>query len=315
MSSFDIVNYSIRPSKSIQRSLVFEGIQALQAAARIQYSHYVGFGSVWFSDFQIAHKALGIEKMISIEGDEIGYRRAKFNRPFNSVRLERGYSNDVLPALLGNERINKKPWIIWLDYDQGISENKIDDFRTVAEQAPENSIVLITLNASPAILGKKAQNRPERLRRLFGAVVPDDLASDACKDEEASNTVAELVLKFLKSTVRAAARNCDFSPAFQLSYKDGASMLTVGGILSSRADKAAIEKLISSTNWACIEKRKIIAPHLTMKEVAVLQAQLPRRTNLTRSNLQRLGFDLTEEQIAVFERYYRYYPNFAQVTV
>jgi hypothetical protein len=69
MPSFDAVNYSLRPSKSIQRQLVFAGVRALQDSldpAQV----YVGFGSIWFTDFVMAHKMLRIDDMVSIEGDE-----------------------------------------------------------------------------------------------------------------------------------------------------------------------------------------------------------------------------------------------------
>jgi hypothetical protein len=35
MPSFDVVNYSLRPSKSIQRQLVFEGVRQLQGGLNL----------------------------------------------------------------------------------------------------------------------------------------------------------------------------------------------------------------------------------------------------------------------------------------
>ena len=56
MPSFNVVNYSLRPSKSIQRQVVFEGVRNLQSRLDAEDQMYVGFGSIWFTDFILAHK-------------------------------------------------------------------------------------------------------------------------------------------------------------------------------------------------------------------------------------------------------------------
>lgn len=76
MASFDSVNYSLRPSKSVQRGLVFEGLRAVSNSVDLRNAVYIGFGSIWFTDFVMAHKVLNIDDMVSIEANEIGFRRA-----------------------------------------------------------------------------------------------------------------------------------------------------------------------------------------------------------------------------------------------
>src|SRR5690242_14750990 len=120
MASFNRVNFSLRPSKSIQRSLVFEGVRRLQECMELDEIVYVGFGSIWFADFQIAHKLLHIRDMISIEADEIAFKRAEFNQPFASVKVIRGLSYDVLPTLYTDSRLMLNPWLIWLDYTNAL---------------------------------------------------------------------------------------------------------------------------------------------------------------------------------------------------
>ena len=75
MPSFDAINYSLRPSKAIQRQLIFEGIRELHGQLLLSDSVYVGLGSVWFTDFVLAHEILNIKHMVSIEEDEIGFAR------------------------------------------------------------------------------------------------------------------------------------------------------------------------------------------------------------------------------------------------
>ena len=61
MPSFDVVNYSLRPNKSIQRTIVFEAVSILQGWLRLENLLYIGFGSIWFTDFQLAHKFLRVK--------------------------------------------------------------------------------------------------------------------------------------------------------------------------------------------------------------------------------------------------------------
>lgn len=91
-------------------------------------------------------------------------------------------------------------------------------------------------------------------------------------------------------------------------------MITVGGFLPSPGNVKPARDLIGSNDWTGQVSGPIITPPLTSKEVAALQAQLPRRQALTRKQVQRLGFDLDETQIESFVAHYLKYPTFAQVS-
>ena len=195
MASFDSVNYSLRPSKSIQRQLVFEGVRILQSHLDLDRLVYVGFGSIWFTDFVMAHKLLGIDDMVSIESNRIGFCRAVFNSPYATVRVREGISSNVLPTLYDDGVIARRPWMIWLDYDCEFNETIRDDTRSVIENVPANSILLITFNGNEMKYGQ-ATDRPERLRELFKGVVPDGLPKRACKDERMQETLASLATNF-----------------------------------------------------------------------------------------------------------------------
>lgn len=312
MSSFDAINYSLRPSKSIQRQVVFDGVKLLQLQLDLDNMMYVGFGSIWFTDFVTAHRALGVNDMISIEGNEVGYKRAVFNTPYATVRVEHGMSGDVLPKLFAEAGIRNRPWLIWLDYDYELKESGLDDIRAVIENAPVNTILLATFNGHEMGYGR-APERPERLRELLGALVPDDLPKAACKDDRMQDTLADLALGYMQSVAAEVARPGGFVSAFRILYRDGAPMVTVGGILPARGAARIAADVVAELAWPCRPAIPIKAPHLTLREAAVLQSQLPRNEQLTRAAVQALGFDLEDEQIAAFEAYYRQYPAFAQI--
>lgn len=312
MPSFSSVNYSLRPSKSIQRHVVFDCLSLLKTQIDLCDAHYIGLGSVWFTDFVLAHKLLGISKMISIELDDIGVERARFNAPYSMVSVKAGHSNAVLPTLLEDQELLSHPWIVWMDYDFAIDETVIDDIRLLVEKAPPNSVLLFTANAVGSKYGP-ARDRPDEMRNLFGTVVPDDLSKKACRDERLQETLSDLSLNFMKGIASGLSRPGGFIPAFSVPYKDGTPMVTFGGVLPSTVSAECVKALVASDEWSGVIDNSIVAPHLTLREAGGLQALLPKATQLTRAEVHELGFDLSDEELAVFQTYYKYYPSFAQV--
>jgi|SRR5580700_5310092 hypothetical protein len=313
MPSFDAINYSLRPSKSIQRQIVFDGVRLLPDVMDLDRLAYIGFGSIWFTDFVLAHKLLRIDDMVSIESNDVGYSRAKFNAPYSTVRVEHGLSTTILPKLFDDPSLAGRPWMLWLDYDYEFNESVRDDVRSVIENAPVNSILIITFNGLDRKYGQPPPERVKRLRELLGSVVPDELGPASCKAEQMQVTLADLGLDFMKSIAADIARPGGFVPAFRVLYRDGAPMVTIGGILPVRGAVRGVRDLVSGKSWPAWPSKPISAPPLTMREAAVLQSLLPCTTKLTRADVQNLGFDLEDEHIEAFEIYYRQYPAFAQI--
>src|SRR5215469_15284764 len=98
-STTNIVNYSLRHNKCIERAIVFDGIRLILNQLSAMNAVYIGFGSAWFSDFLLAHRILGIQEMISIEADPVTYKRAVFNRPYRTLEVLEGESSDRTPEL------------------------------------------------------------------------------------------------------------------------------------------------------------------------------------------------------------------------
>ena len=312
MPSFDAVNYSLRPSKSIQRQIIFEGVRLLQGKLNLRRLAYIGFGSIWFTDFVMAHKLLGVNDMVSIESHPVGFRRARFNAPFKTVTVLNGLSSAVLPTLYVDESYGGRPWMVWLDYDYELKESIKDDIRSIIENSPKNSILLVTFDGK----GEKyddLSHRPGLLRSILGSVVPDDLPVEACEDGRIRDTLAELVLGFMGAVAADISRPGGFVPAFRAIYQDGAPMVTVGGILPAPAEVPAAKSVVNAPSWPCRPSKPIKAPHLTIREAATLQSQLPCVGRLSREDVKALGFDLEDDQIEAFETYYRQYPAFAQI--
>ena len=312
MASFDVVNYSLRPSKHIQRQIVFDGIRTLKSQLRLSNMVYVGFGSIWFIDFVMAHKLLDIEDMVSMESDDIGYRRAVFNKPYATVHVRHGYSSCLLAELYDDGNFSLRPWVVWLDSDNHLDEALRDDIRSVIERSPANTVFLTTFNGRENRYGRLPE-RADRLRDLLGNVVPDGLSGKRCKGDSMQETLADLTIDFMKSVGAGSARPGGFRPAFRIIYKDDSPMVTVGGIMPSPEKFDDVENAIDEETWKCRPERRIVAPLLTIRETATLQSLLPRVDGLSRNIVRVQGFDLEDGQIESFQRYYREYPTFAQI--
>lgn len=314
-SSSSIINYSVRQNKSIERALVFEGLRRLQGVLPWEDCVYVGLGSAWFVDFDLAHRELGIETMISIEGDEVTYHRACFNAPFRTVEVISGYSHDEIPKLLERPSLNARPWIVWLDYDDTLDGTKIDELTALVREAPANSVVLTTFNAHGGSYHDSPEGRLAEFIELFGSAFPHEDhrgGRGLNKFTTVQRVLAEALLDTLESSVRAAARRGGLHRGFNLRYRDGAPMVTVGVVLAAPETSQAVSDEIAHPRWRAVEMDPIDSPPLTPKEVAALRTLLPSSTSPQRGDIKELGFDLPDSQIASFVRYYLDYPSWVQ---
>ncbi len=63
-SSFEKINYNLRPNKCIERKMMCETLSRLSHLEHLHNYRYIGLGSPYFSDFSLFHKNLGITELI-----------------------------------------------------------------------------------------------------------------------------------------------------------------------------------------------------------------------------------------------------------
>lgn len=311
MASFDSINYSLSPNKTIQRHIVFDALEAMDRCVPICAGVYIGFGSVWFSDFLVAHKRLGIDRLISIENDPVGAVRARFNAPFRSIEVEEGDSTPVLTDLVQREDLSHAPWVVWLDYDRSVSEVTADDIDIIVTHAPQNSVVIMTLDAGG--LGTGPAGRAEYLRSILGDAISDELEKEDFTLENMPDIIGDGILNFLSGRAIDLGRPGGFVPSFKIPYKDSSPMVTCGGILPAQAARGAAKACVESDYWPGFPAVAVKAPPLTLKEVLALQKLMPSLANISRADVQGIGFDLLDDQISAYSAHYRRYPTFSQV--
>ena len=312
-SSTLTINFSLRQNKAIERSIAFE---ALQRGARFLGPDpvYVGLGSLWFQDFQMAHRILGIETMVSIEGEPSVFDRADFNKPLRTVTIVPGMTNDQIPELLKREDLSHRPWVAWLDYDRELNDDRLEELRSLVAQLPDGSAVLTTFNAAGKSYSEDRDERRGLLEELFGDALEDGLPDEAFEYPRLTTTLATSLARYLQAVPVHAGREGPFIPAIRLIYRDSTYMVTVGGFLPTLEDATACEALVGTSDWCGSEDDFIETHPLTQRELLALAQLMPSESGgIDATKVEELGFKLSEFQLRFYERHYQRYPTYAEI--
>ena len=223
-------------------------------------------------------------------------------------------TNEVLPQI---DQFEEKMNLVWLDYDGAFSEGMLSDIETLCRRLYVGSMFFISCNYSFA--GKASEKRS-----AFEKSVGDYFEPDIEKSRYTNNGIPliiqelinNLILKVLEKRNRSdSSRNVQYMQLLFLKYKDGAPMLTIGGILVDDELKDRIinsnilQKLIyCSRDNECFN---IEVPKLTYKEIQLVLREIPITDKEYEENKERFhGIGLDE--IRKFEKIYRYYPYYTE---
>jgi hypothetical protein len=325
--SYRQVNYSLRPAKAIERRMLSEALQRLYPFGRVETYRYVGFGSIYFSDFHLFHRALGMDDMLSIEKDAYAQECFEFNKPYKCVRLDCRPASEVLPELDWQAKT-----IVWLDYDGKLDESVLSDVTSVCAGASSGSVLVVSVNAH-VDRGPDETTRQEytaetglpfglddyRLRELRKRV-GDGLPPEVMGSELRGKGLAKISRKLIHSTVEESlsARNgllpaekkLVYRQIFNFHYSDAALIMTIGGIFFETGEQHKFDACsFNELNFVRFgeEAYAIEVPCLTMKEMRHLNAQLPQAGAA--------AVDLPGVPPSDIEHYaelYRYFPTFAE---
>lgn len=316
-SSFRKINYALRPAKHAARRMLCEIFGRVHPFQPVEQYVYVGFGSVWFQDFLLFHRHLGVREMISIERDTSARARIEANKPFRTVTVHYRRASRVLPLLDWKRR-----HLFWLDYEDPLSQEILYDIRTVASRAFSGTVISITVpcqqaeEVKAALSDAKGPSAIERFRTEFGR-------------QRVNQTVTELSLvgwpfgKVCRGIILAeieaalAVRNgqvaapdvVSFTPICDIEYDDGTKMTTVTGIFATARDRPlVVECGFNRLDFMPASGRlvRIRVPRLTAREARSLEQKLPKDADgvLDRG-------PIPADEARAFANLYRYLPNFA----
>lgn len=322
--SYESINYSVRAAKSTERKMLVDALRRCSVFASLSSYRYVGFGSAYFTDLSLVHRALGIENLISIEdATEAKRPRFNFNRPYECVTVLFGRAIEVLPTLDWTERT-----IAWLDYDRALNSEKLSDIATICAAAPSGSVLAVSVNvdtrelegSEESIQADVAERRLARLRDNVGAdVVPVDVTAAQLRkwglSDVSRRIINDTIIKTLtiRNGARRAGTRFKYEQIFHFRYSDNAKMLTVGGVIF---DEGEAPKFASATfdDLSFVrrdsEPYEIEVPKLTFREIRHLDQQLPCATGVIAS-----APGVPEIDVANYTKLYRYFPLFTEAEV
>lgn len=277
--SYRLIDYRIRPAKHVERAMLCDAFHRLRFHALEDYQ-YVGLGSVFFADFRMFHRSLGISQMFSIEKQENHSERFEWNKPYSGITMLFGETAQRL-----SDVDFSVPTICWLDYDGALVESVISDMRNVAHAATHGSVLVVTVNAHPRQTNDDGADMLDQIRAELGNKrIPAKTDLTSLRGWGLANfyrTVGDSEIRNALSNangVRAPEDRLEYEQLFNFQYDDGAKMTTFGGVFinqSRRAefDACGFDRLMFFRNGP--DPFRIRAPKLTLREVAYLERQLP----------------------------------------
>ncbi len=303
----------IRPNKNVERKLILATLNRLRPQFPVVDYRYVGFGSMWFSDFVLMHKALGICDMVTIENQKSRARRVEFNKPFGCIAVK---MEDAATAL--GEVLDEKPSIVWLDYDGPLKNAVSGDIETAIGAMSVGSMFLVTVNAmADQLRGHKNDDDDELSMIDYLVTICDDESLRSRKNEITRVHFPELAASILHGKIKSAVLEkkpgCEYQPIWCYKYADDAEMITVGGMI---VDESTKQKFVESgaSDLAHVTGEALFnieLPVLTEKEKRALDKRLPSVSPL---KIKDIEFELRPSELEAYQRFYLEYPVFGEMS-
>ena len=318
--NFESINYSIRPGKSVERKMLAELFGRVSILDNIMNYRYIGFGSAYFTDFKLFHKDVGIRKMLSIEKEKDYAKRVNFNKPYSCIEMKYGASEEVLPNLPWKKWKEKS--IIWLDYTQKLHEYMLSDLMTLVSEVKAGSIILISVNVAQDKDSREKRDPKTKVwrynllkKRIGEGNIPQEAKNLSFSTSDNKKLIRQIIDTKIKHALRirnGVLQDDDkllYSQLINIHYNDGASMLTVGGIIFDKKQNSKVEQMnFKNLNFICKDAQcfEIAVPKLTYKEIHALDKCLPN----SKSKAKRLPLSI--EDIENYSKIYRYFPTFTE---
>jgi Putative O-methyltransferase len=306
------VHYELRPAKQVERRMIVDGIQRLGLAGfNIDAYEYIGMGSIYFVDFILFHKWLGIATMISAEHDLTIPKRVDFNKPFGHVRIALQPVGELLASLSPEAKS-----IVWLDYDDTTRASHLIDLIRAGTYLSPGSILLVTVDVDPPADpdGNKTDD-PKVWREYFeqeaGAYLGQSIRISDFAESRLRDLNARILLRAIKRGLNG--RPFHFLPLFYFSYADGHEMITLGGMIGSRRERRRITRSsLAKTAYARThlpaEPFRITVPKVTRKERLHLDSAMPCGENWRPEE-----FEIDPDAVRAYREVYRFLPAYAEL--
>lgn len=310
--SYREIDYRIRPGKYAERLMMLDAFRRLRFGS-IESYQYVGLGSVYFSDFSLIHRTLGISKMVSIERNAFDRDRFLDNIPFSCVEMLWGDTATELNKVDLSLRS-----IVWLDYDGRLSRPILSDISNVSTRIVSGSVLVITVQSrfDRTLAENGDDTSVATLVDALGADrLPHDLATKDLLGKGTARVFRNVIIGEIeraledRNAVLPPAQRMNYRQVFNFRYEDGVPMTTVGVVFFDVGQRGLFD-MCGFDELAFVRSQEdlfeIAIPKLTPKEIKALDAQMPQGAELA------LG-SIPERDAGQYARLYRYFPNLAFV--
>lgn len=299
-------NYIVRPSKHVERKIFIEVLQRLNALGyNVSEYEYVGFGCFYFEDFILFNRYLSIKKMTSVENDEEIEKRVSFNKPYKFIKLAQMNFCDYLANIK-----NDKKYFIWLDYEDSLDRDKLNCISSLINTLMNGSVLIVTVNAQKP--NETAVKRREGIRQLQNELNP------YCGKIKNKDYTVKMLPNLFFRTIDAQIKETllgrpddNFFQLFNYTYRDGATMLTFGGLIDSVQEIGRVERKLVGIPYINTNKDplEISVPRLTIKEKIHIDRAMTKKSFIAK----KLPFEIDQVEIDNYVKYAKFYPSFYEV--
>ena len=309
--SYRKVPYDLREAKQVERRMLIDAFQRLATAGfSISDYQYTGMGSIYFFDFALFYKYLGIHRMLSVEISKAIEKRVKFNKPYGNIDVRIDSIGKVIPELSRDRK-----HILWLDYDSVIRADYARDVVSALSSLSTASLLLITVDVEPP--GKDGTG-PKEWREHFAAEVSEYLPRVIDNTTFARSNLVRLNTQLLDNVIGRGMRSrseAEFCRMFNFTYKDGHQMLTLGGMICTQDEKrrllaAGLDNTIYYRNSFHADPCELRIPRFTRKERLHLDWAMPCADSWLPDD-----FEVAPEDIKTYREIYRFLPSYAELVL
>jgi hypothetical protein len=300
------IDYRIRPAKNVERKMLLEICSRMGVVQELSGYRYVGMGSIYFVDFSLFHRALGIDSMISLEGREGLMERCEWNRPFDCIEVRPTSVEAALAELRSDE-----PTIMWLDFEDKLDSAILSQLAEACEVLAPRSILIATVNATP----DAPESRVRNFRQRFGN---RDLANVNKDEDLGKEKLRKLNYAYMRQAVEEAVGTRGIRDGVvqrqlaHFTYKDGADMLTVAWLLYGEEEAQLIDSC-GFDNLAFAHDGdnpfNIAVPKLTHRERLELDRLLPE------GDIEDPPGSITVEDATAYSLLYRQMPIYVDAVI
>jgi hypothetical protein len=313
-STATYIAYDLRPAKQAERRMLLDYFEAMkECGLPISGYRYVGMGGVKFYDFAMVYRFLGISDLVSCERSPKTHKRGLFNRPFALIDVKNMSVGDYIST-----ELSQKSAICWIDYDDSLSADIVDDIRNAGSHLAVGGALFVTVASGMPrkYMEMTEQQRLDQIKEEFGLFCNEVTLGDM-EEGEFWNAYLKII-KTAFTNAFSGRKDGIFVQNFCVEYSDSTKMLTIGGCFVEKRCINDLKKSLSRRLKFVIKSQdkpyKIRNYNMTERERHLFEFSASARKNCSEAKkLRDLGF--TETDLSTYRDLVRFMPRYVEALI